>query len=702
MAFDAPLAKAPKIRRREFMTWSAGGAFIFALGAPADAQQPAATSATKAQSPWFRISKEGRLIVQSSAVEMGQGAHTGHASLIAHELDVPWDAVDVEMVDIQEYANQVFTGGSRSISGTYDVARKAGATARTQFMEAAAKQWNVTANDVETAGGKVVNKSTKATLSYGDLAVAAAAIPVPQAVAYRESPTNACIGKPMETKRVGERVTGKEVYGLDVRLPGMQRAAVKQAPVFGATLVSVDESAAMKIPGVTQVIKLDNAVAVIAKDTWTAFKGAEALQPKWSTPELRGTTATIAQQLVAQTKAKMAEAPTEAGAPFRAAFTAAPKTVEQSYALDHIAHVTMEPQNCAVEVTGNKVEIWAPTQVPSSIKRGAAAWAGKPSAEVVLHTTMLGGGFGRRLATDYVEQAVKIATQVKGPVQLVWTREEDFTHDTYRRAVLQTYRAGLKPDGMIDTYEAISVAADSQVGPNSMGASPYNALKAPVLTQAGFVKTGIPQGPWRSVDEGISTWGRESFIDECAVAAGQDGFEYRMKLLGDNVRAKRLLQAVADKIDWKKKRPAGAGVGIAIGTGFGSIAAHAVEVQIKGDQLTVTRIVAAGDLGTVVAPNQVRAQFEGGTLMALGTALSESQTFTDGKADKTNFDTYEILRNSQAPIVEVILLDSPAEKVGGSGEPPVPTLAPALANAVFKASGKRVRSLPFNKQGFKV
>jgi isoquinoline 1-oxidoreductase beta subunit len=217
-----------------------------------------------------------------------------------------------------------------------------------------------------------------------------------------------------------------------------------------------------------------------------------------------------------------------------------------------------------------------------------------------------------------------------------------------------------------------------------------------------MVKSGITQGPWRSVDEGISTWGRESFIDECAAAAGQDPLDYRVKLLGDNERAKRVLMAAAEKIDWKKKRPAGTAVGIAVGTGFGSVTAHAVEVQVKGDQLKVLRIAVASDLGTVVAPNQVRAQFEGGSLMALGTALTEAQTFTDGKADKANFDKYHILRHHQAPKVDVVLIESPNEKIGGSGEPPVPTLAPALANAVFKASGKRVRSLPFEKAGFKV
>lgn len=709
MAFDAPIENKPKIRRREFITWSAGGAFMLSLAGAAKGQQAAAparpgAAPQGAQSPWFSITKEGRLLVHSSAVEMGQGSHTGQAALIAHELDMPWEQVEVSMVDIQKYANQIFTGGSGSISRPYDTARKAGATARAQFMEAAAKQWNVSVDQVEAAGGKVVNKSTKQALTYGDLAVAAAQI-TPQNVAFLDKPTNACIGQSLPTKRLQERVTGAETYGIDARVPGMLRAAVRQAPQFGGKVGTVDEAAALAIPGVVKVVKFENGgtggVAVVAKDTWTAFKGAEALKITWT----GGSTTDNGQfrkALEDQIAAKLKEAPSAAAAPLRAAYDSAAKKVEQSYDLEHVSHVTMEPQNATVHVTADKVLIWAPTQVPSNVKRGAAAWAGKPNAEVVLTTTMLGGGFGRRLATDYVEQAVRIAAQVDGPVQLVWTREEDFTHDTYRRGVRQLYRAGLKDDGTIDAYEVVPCGTDANVN-GGMGQAPYNGLKPAVITNAGNVKTGITQGPWRSVDEGISTWGRESFIDECAVAAGQDPLAYRMKLLGDNARGKRLLQAVADKIEWNKKRPAGTGVGIAIGVGFGSMAAHAVEVQVgKDNQVKVTKIVVGGDLGTTVAPNQVRAQFEGGTLMALGTALSESQHFEKGAAVKTNFDTYRILRTSQAPKVDVILLESPTERVGGAGEPCVPTLAPALASAIFKASGKRVRSLPIDKQGFKV
>ncbi len=705
MAFDAPAAD-----RRQFLTWTAGGAFLMAVagetgialaqgrgggpggGAPAN------------NSPWFAVESNNRVTVFSSSVEMGQGTHTGHAAIIADELDVPWSMVDVKMVDLSKYGNQVSTGGSTGLRTGYPLARQAGATARAQFMQAAATRWNVPLDQVTTAGGKVVNKTTKAELTYAELNAAASALPAPANVTPKDPSQRNIIGKDQETKRLRERVTGQEIYGIDTRVPGMVRAAIIQAPQFGAKLASVDEAPAMAIPGVVKVIKLDNAVAVLAHDTWTAFKGSRALKPVWSGGQTT-TSAALSAQLAQSHAAVLAAEPSAQAAPLRAAFNSAPKKVEASYELAHLNHVTMEPQNAIAQVTANKIEIWAPTQIPSATKRAAAGWAGKPATtEVVLHTTMLGGGFGRRLFNDFIEQAVRIAAQTDTPVHLTWTREEDFTHDLFRRAVRQTYRTGLNSDGLIDGFEAISAASDAGVTDGWQHA-PYNSIKTSAISQAGTrgaLTVGIPQGYWRSVDPGISTFGRESFIDECAHAAGQDPYEYRMKLLGDNDRVKRLLTTVADKIDWKKHRPAGTGVGIAVGTGFGSFYAHAIEVEVKNKAIKVTRMIAAADLGTTVAPNQVKAQFQGGGLMALGAALMESQTFTNGKADATQFGQYNVIRHRQAPTVEVYLFDSPSAPVGGSGEPPMPTVAPALANAVFAATGQRVRTLPFAKQGYTV
>jgi CO/xanthine dehydrogenase Mo-binding subunit len=689
--------------RRQFLTWSAGGAFLLAV--PEGALAQPATGAAAGVSPWFKINPNGRVTVYSKAVEMGQGSHTGHASILADELDVPYDMVDVEMADINTYSDTIFTGGSRSIQTTFKVASEAGATARSQFIQAAAKQWGVDPASCETAGGKVINKASKASLTYGQLAGAAGSMPAPAQITLKPASSRACIGKDMPTQRGKLRSTGKEIYGIDVRVPGMLRASIRQSPAFGGKLASVDEAPAMAIPGVVKVVKLDNAVAVVAKDTWTAFKGVRALDPKWTVPEVKGSSKDYVPQLVAANKAAIAAPAAGAAADLRAAYDAAPKKVEGSYTLTRVHHVTMEPQNATAHVRGDVVEVWAPTQIPSTVKGQANKWAGKPNAKVILHTTMLGGGYGRRLNADYVEQAVRVAAQVDAPVQLMWTREEDFAHDTYRTAVHQTYRAGLKADGSIDGYETISVAADTGIR-GGMAPAPYGKITKHAITQAATVKTGVPVGPWRSVDEGISTWGRESFIDECAIAAGKDPVQYRLDLLANDLngeRGARLLKAVSEAIGWNKPKAPGVGRGVALGVGFNSMAAHAVEVEIKGDTLKVTKIVAAGDLGTVVAPNQVKAQFQGGALMALGTALNEGMTFTNGEADQKNFSAaYQPLRHHQAPQVEVILFDHPKAPVGGSGEPPIPTLAPALANAIANAGGKRPRSLPIKNEGYKV
>lgn len=356
--------------------------------------------------------------------------------------------------------------------------------------------------------------------------------------------------------------------------------------------------------------------------------------------------------------------------------------------------------NTTVQVSADKVEVWSPTQVPSATRKAVADALGRPQGRVVLHNTLLGGGFGRRLIPDFARQAALIAAQANGaPVQLVWTREEDTAHDYYRRATVQRFRAGLRPDGLIDGYETVNVGCDEELNRGG-GPEPYAIGR--FVHAEDSIDTGIPQGPWRSVDEGIYTFGRESFIDECAHAAGIDPLEYRRGLIGDNARARRLIDAAAAGIDWGQPRAAGVGRGLAIAASFQSLVATALEVQVEGQALKVTRIAVAGDVGTAVNPGQVKAQFEGGATMGLSAALAEAVTFTGGQADQTNFKAYPLIRMKQVPPITVTLFDSPDADIGGAGEPGVPGVAPALANAVFDATGQRVRSLPFAAQGFKV
>jgi isoquinoline 1-oxidoreductase beta subunit len=622
--------------------------------------------------------------------------------VLADELDAPWDAVTVEMglpLPGTPFA-YMGTGGSSSIRRHWSELRKAGATVRAQLISAAAKRWSCAESDCMADMGVVRRVGAAASFDYGALAAEAAACAPPASPPLKPISARRYIGKSVSTFENADKARGKAIYGLDVRLPGMLRASIAAAPVFGAKLVSVDEAPALAVPGVRKVVKLDNAVAVVADQTWAAFKGVRALKPVWSTPELASSSADIEQRLAAALDGPDATVKDPAGrAALRADIDKAARKVEATYQTAYLAHAALEPMNTTVRISADKVEVWSPTQVPTATRQVVAQALGRPIAQVELTNTLVGGGFGRRLIPDFARQAALVAQACgEAPVQLVWTREEDVTHDFYRRATLTKFRAGLGPDGLIDGYEAISVGADQVV--NNAGPEPY-ALKRFAATQ-GQIRTGIPQGPWRSVDEGLSSFGRESFIDECAHAAGVDPLDYRRRLAGGDARVLRVLDAAAEGIGWGQPKPAGAGRGLALVLAFDSLIATGVELEVVGEKLSVKRVVVAGDVGTAVNPQQVRAQFEGGATMGVSAALGEVMTFTGGKADQANFNAYRLLRMRQAPKVEVLLFDSPDAPVGGAGEPGVPGVAPAIANAVFDATGRRVRALPFSHQGFAV
>ena len=689
-----------KLGRRDFISWTFAGAFAIGL-----TPEGAGAAEATALNPWIRIGADGRVTLYSTVSEMGQGARTGQAQILADELDVPWDAIDVELVPDVPPFNAGFgigTGGSSSIRARWSQLRRAAATARAQLTTAAAKRWNCAESECVASLGKVNRRGDGASFSYAELAAEAAAVPAPADPPFKPIAQRRYIGKPISTFENVSKSRGEAKFGIDVRLPGMLRASIRQSPVYGGKLTSVDESPALAVPGVHKVVKMDAAVAVIADNTFAAFKGVRALAPQWSTPALRSTSGDIEKQLNTALDAADAQVQPSDGklrADLRAAYATAPKKVEATYQTAYLAHAALEPMNTTVQVNADKVEVWSPTQVPTRARAAVAQALGRPLDQVVLHNTLLGGGFGRRLQVDYAVQAALIAREAGGaPVQLVWTREEDIAHDFFRKAVRSTYRAVIGQEGMIDGYELVGASTDARTG--GADPKPYG-LKRFATTQSNLA-TGIPQGPWRSVDEGLSAFGRESFIDECAHAAGQDPLNYRRRLAAENPRALRILNAAADSIGWGKPKARGVGRGLALVEAFGSLIATGLEVQVKGTALTVRKIVVAGDLGTAVNPQQVRAQFEGGATMGLSAALGEAVTFTAGKADQDNFDQYRLIRMRQVPPIEVILFDSPDAPVGGAGEPGVPGIAPALANAIFDATGKRVRALPFAAQGFEI
>jgi isoquinoline 1-oxidoreductase beta subunit len=693
------------VDRRGFVTWSLGGALLLALG-PAGA---APAGGGPDLSPWIRVAPDGTVTLISTVSEMGQGSRTGQIQLLADELDVPWEAVRVEMApDRAPYRHDgdLITGGSQSVRTRFHLLRQAGATARAQLVEAAARRWGVPAGECDAALGEVTHRASGRKAAYGVLAAEAAVI-APSADPPLKAPAaRRYIGKSVKTLALRDKTDGKARYGVDVRMAGLARATIVQCPTHGGELVSVDEAPALAIAGVRRVVKLPAGVAVVADDTWTAFKGAKALAPQWSTPPARLSSKELTDRLTAALDAPGAELAGPRGqdaatlrASLRAAFAAAPARIEATYEVAYLSHSPIEPMNATARVSADRVEIWAPCQNITGLRKAVARALGRNVEEVEVTVTLLGGGFGRRLKSDYAVQAALIAKAHGGPVQLVWRREEDLTHDFYRPASLNRYRAALGPGGLIAGYEVVGATTDDTAF-GGAGPSPY-ALQAFANTQT-RVKTGIPVGAWRSVDASITTFGRESFLDECAKAAGKDPLDYRRALLGDNARARRVLDAAAQAIRWGRARRAGVGTGLALFEGWDTLVCHAVEVEVAGPKLRVRRIAVAGDCGTLVNPDQVKAQFEGGSLMALSAALGEAVTFTDGAADQRNFDAYRLLRMRQAPPVEVLLFESPDAVVGGVGEPPVPGLAAALANAVFAASGRRVRKLPLAAAGFSV
>ncbi len=686
--------------RRGFILWSAAGAFLLAAPGRLRAQSQALT-------PWIRIAPDGAVSLFTTASDLGQGSPTGQAQILADELDVPWHAVSVEMApDGKPFLDegQLMTGGSRSIRTRYQRLREAGALARCQLVAAAANRWRVPAADCQAVMGQVRHAASGRAFAYGALAAEAAALQPPHDPPLKTAAERRYVGKSIAMIGLADKTTGKAAYGIDVRRPGMKFASLVQPPGFGADLAGVDDAAARATPGVLDVISLPKAAVVVATNSWAAIAGARALKPDWSAPSQAIDSAAITARLQAAFDAPSARAdPAKNGADIRTrlrvAYAVAPRKLEATYELPFLSHSPLEPMNATAEVTPDKVEIWAPTQVQTRVRRDVAKAVKCSPDDIVLHTTLSGGGFGRRLKTDYAVLAAKVAEKVGGPVQLLWTREEDLTHDFYRPAAVLSYRAALGQDGLPAGLEMVGATANDEAF-GAAGPAPYR-IDPFVATQT-RVSTGVPIGAWRSVDASITNFAKECFIDECAFAAGKDALAYRRALLGDNGRALRVLDAAAAAIDWPTPRKPGVGKGLAMLAAWDTIVAHAIEVSLIGDRLSVTRIVVAADLGTVINPNLARGQFEGGSLMGLSAALGEAVTIKAGAAVERNFDTYRLLRMRQVPIVEVILLETPDAKVGGAGEPPVPGVAPALANAVFAASGRRIRKLPLAASGLVV
>jgi isoquinoline 1-oxidoreductase beta subunit len=711
------------VSRREllFAGAAAGGGLL--LGWRVDARPriiAAAAQATPsafAPNAFIRIGRDGRVTMIIGQVEMGQGTYTSMPMLLAEELEVGLDQVQLEHAppDDKLYANPIFgfqaTGGSTSVQGLYEPLRRAGAAARSMLVAAAAETWNVDAASCRAHRGVVTHTTTGRTLAYGALVDRAARLLVPTQVSLKDPKDFTLIGTPAKRLDTPAKAKGTAQYSIDVRLPGMKIATVAASPVLGGKVASVDDSKAKGIKGVRQIVRLDDLVAVVADHMWAAKQGLKALAVRWDDgPNAAVSTADVVQGLAAaaQTPGVVARKDGDAAA----AIAGAPRTMEAVYEVPFLAHAAMEPINCTVHVRPDGCEVWTGSQILGRARATAAKVTGLPLEKVVVHNHLLGGGFGRRLEVDYVAQAVRIAQHVDGPVKVIWTREEDVQHDVYRPYYYDRIAAGVDTRGqpIAWTHRIVGPSILARWAPpafkdgldgDALDGAVHLVYDIPAI-QVEYVRHEEPvlnTGFWRGVGVTHNTFVIESFIDELAADAKQDPFEYRRALLAKAPRARAVLELAAKQAGWGAKLPPGRGRGIALMySGWDAYVAQVAEVAVsKSGDVRVHRIVCAVDCGIVVNPDTVKAQIEGGVIFGISGALYGEVTLKNGRVEQSNFHDVRVLRINETPAIEVHLVRS-GEAPGGIGEPGTAVTAPAVANAVFAATGKRIRTLPLERQ----
>ena len=712
-----------RVSRREFLIAgaAAGGGLLLEWhldGRPrAAAADPEATPSVFAPNAFIRIGRDGRVTLIMSQVEMGQGTYTSMPMLLAEELEVGLDQVRLEHAppDDKLYANPLFgdqeTGASTSVRAFFEPLRRAGASARMMLVAAAAQTWKVDPASCQARKGEVIHAPTGRKLSYGALADKAAGLPVPTQVTLKKPKDFKLIGTPAKRLDTPAKVNGTAQYGIDVRLPGMKIATVAASPVLGGKVGSFDDSKAKAIKGVRQIVRLDDVVAVVADNMWAATQGLKALDIRWDDgPNATLSTADVVQGLAAAVQTPGVVARKEGDAV--AAIASAPAKMEAVYQVPFLAHAAMEPLNCTVHVRPNRCEVWTGSQVLTRAQATAAKVTGLPLDKVVVHNHYLGGGFGRRLEHDYVTQAVRIAQHVDGPVKVVWTREEDIQHDVYRPYYYDRLAAGVDARGQPIAWthrlagpailaRYLPAAFRGGIDPDGVDGAVHLIYDIPAI-QVEFVRHEEPvlnTGFWRGVGVTHNTFVIESFIDELAAAAKQDPVAYRRALLGKSPRARAVLDLAAQAAGWGQPLPAGRGLGVSLlYSGWGSYLAEVAELEVsKSGEVRVHRVVCAVDCGTVVNPDTVRAQIEGGIVFGISGALWGEATLENGRVQQSNFHDVRVLRINETPAIEVHLVRN-GEPPGGIGEPGTAVTAPALANAVFAATGKRIRTLPLERQ----
>ena len=704
MGADRPLS--PERRRFLEVSLVAGGTLL--LSVPLAVRATAAAGARL--NAYVRIDGSGIVTLILPKVEMGQGTYTSLPMLIAEELEVGLDQIRTEDAppDPKVYGADGLqeTGGSTSIRDCWVSLRTAGATARTMLVRAAAKAWKVPVAGCHAARAEVVHAASGRRLGYGALAALAAAQPVPAKVALKPARDFKLIGHSTPRLDTPAKTDGSARFGIDVRLPAMRYAALAQSPVVGGSVAAIDAAAARAVPGVRQVVREDDVVAVVADNTFAALSGLEALKVRWHD----GPHGAVQQaQLVASLDAAVDRPGVLArrvGNP-AAALRRAARVVEARYHQPFLAHATMEPMNCTVHWHGGRCEIWAGTQAPARAVEKLAALGLQPG-QVVLHNQLIGGGFGRRLEVDGIVVAARVAKHVAGPVQVLWRREEDIQHDRYRPYYVDHLKAGLDAEGqpvawlhtmagsaVMEVYYGTPLKNGIDDDIITAGADPAYSFRNLAVRYVREEPPGVLTSWWRGVGPTRNVFVVESFIDELAAAAGQDPVAYRRPLLKD-ARLRTVLDLVAEKSGWGTPLAKDHGRGVSIQFAFGSYLAQVVEVAVRDGSVHVERVVCALDCGQTVNPDTIHAQLEGGVIFGLSAALAGEITFAGGRVQQSNFNDYPVLRLGEAPRIETHLVDS-REEPGGVGETGTACVQAALCNAVFAATGRRARTLPLTR-----
>ncbi len=720
--------KNSSISRRAFLKGSLAGLTLAVSVGPlgykivnaADPKEAAAFS----PNAWFTITPDNKVTIFIGNAEMGQGVLTAHAMIIADELEADWKQVQIRKAPAADaYKSPILgaqiTVGSASVRGFYEPLRKAGATGRAMLIKAAATNWKVPENECQAALGTVKHTKSNKSITYGKLCKEAAKLEVPKDVALKKESEFRYIGKTMPRVDVPEKVSGKAVFGSDVKVKDMHHAVIARPPAYGAKLISFDGKAAEQIKGVVKVIQLPVGVAVCAKTTDAAIKGRDALELKWDQGALPDMNTESVEKSLTEDLDKPGATVHNAG-DAKKVIGEASKKLEATYYVPCVAHMTMEPMNCTVDVQADRCEVWAPMQNLTAAKGLASKISGLPPEKVHVNNTFLGCGLGRRAKPDFVAQAVMVGKALGQPVQVMWTRDDDLKGDSFRSPASHKIEAALDDKGQLVawSHKLVSVPLMADIKPPEAfkGGIDWYCMwglwdeeKSPMWNariqyeipnlyiELLLSKLPMPTFPWRAVQNGPNSFVVESFMDEVANAAGKDPLEFRLQSLKNNMRASRVLKEVAEKAGWGKPIPEGQGRGIALGASFGSWVAAVADVSVDktSGKIKVHRIVYGVDCGPTVNPGPITEQIRGGVIIALSTVNKEEVQFEKGGVKSANFDDYHVIRMSEVPEIDVHVVKS-TDKIGGIGELGVPATAPAVANAFFKATGVRIRRLPLS------